>query len=366
MAADKGAPQNRSVVQAQPNLESWPFVAVVQASHTPTTLTDPRLPDNPIIFANDAFVRLTGYGRDEILGRNCRFLGGPDTDREASNAVRNAVEEARAVSMTLLNYRKDGSPFWNQLHVSPIFDEVGMLAYFVGYQHDVTAQAEAERALRNARQELEERLAERERLILEIHHRVRNNLQTIVGLLNLEVGRGDPRLRQQFNLITQRIRVLGSIHEQLERFNQWTAIDFGRHLEETCGVLGTLFEERVAIRVDADPFMCDIQAAVPLGLIANELIAARIERIIRIGLAEHGTIQVVFRHRRQDDTIELAISDTGRGDGPMPSGEIFPAGDIVDVLVEQLGAELTVDPAAGWTVKLTVPRSALDLHSVEP
>ena len=91
MASDKDVPQNRSVVQAQPNLELWPFVAVVQASHTPTILTDPRLPDNPIIFANDAFLRLTGYGRDEILGRNCRFLRGPETDRETSKAVWSAA-----------------------------------------------------------------------------------------------------------------------------------------------------------------------------------------------------------------------------------------------------------------------------------
>jgi PAS domain S-box-containing protein len=183
MAIEKDAPQTHKVVQAQPSLEIWPFVAVVQASHTPTVLTDPHLPDNPIIFANDAFVRLTGYGRDEVLGRNCRFLRGPETDREVSNRVRTSVDEVRPVSAKMLNYRKDGSTFWNQLHISPIFDEVGMLAYFVGYQHDITEQVEAEQALRYAHQELEGRLAEREGLIFEIHHRVRNNLQIIIGLL---------------------------------------------------------------------------------------------------------------------------------------------------------------------------------------
>jgi len=272
MVMEKDAPQIHKVVQAQPSLEIWPFVAVVQTSHTPTLLTNPNLPDNPIIFANDAFLRLTGYGRDEILGRNCRFLRGPETDPEATNCIRNAIDEVRPVSTKLLNYRKDGRPFWNQLHISPIFDEVGVLAYYVGYQHDITEQVEAEQALQLARQELEGRLAERERLILEIHHRVRNNLQTIIGLLNLEVGRADPALRNQFNLIAQRVRVLGSIHEQLESFGHWIAIDFARHLREICAGLTTLFEETVAIDVDAEPLTCDVQAAVPLGLIANELI----------------------------------------------------------------------------------------------
>ncbi|MBV6586513.1 hypothetical protein JMA24_19160, partial [Acinetobacter baumannii] len=161
----------------------------------------------------------------------------------------------------------------------------------------------------------------------------------------------------QFNLVTQRVRVLGSIHEQLERFNQWTAIDFGRHLEETCGMLTTAFEEQVAIQVEADSFMCDIQAAVPLGLAANELIAARIGHGIRNGSAEHGAVRVVFRHHRRNGMIELVVGDAAEGNGPTAAGPTFPPNDIVDVLVEQIGAELTVDPGGGSKVRLTVPYS---------
>ena len=133
-------PLTRCVVQAQPNLEIWPFVAMAQSSHTPTVLTNPHQPDNPIIFANDAFLRLTGYGSDEVLGRNCRFLSGSETDPEVSKRVRHAVEAAQPISVKILNYRVDGSAFWNRLHVSPIFDETGILTCFVGYQHDITRQ----------------------------------------------------------------------------------------------------------------------------------------------------------------------------------------------------------------------------------
>jgi PAS domain S-box-containing protein len=206
---------------------------MVQSSHTPTVLTNPHQPDNPILFANDAFLRLTGYGGDEVLGRNCRFLSGPETDREVSNEVRCAVEAAEPVSVKILNYRRDSSRFWNQLHISPIFDESGILAYFVGYQHDITQQVEAEQALRQARQELEQRVTEREGLIREVHHRVRNNLQTIIGLLNLEARRGDPLLRRQFDLITQEStknrgrcsRRGGRLHAQAVRYFQviWPA-----------------------------------------------------------------------------------------------------------------------------------------------
>jgi PAS domain S-box-containing protein len=357
MAPHEDTPQTRSVVQAQPNLEVWPFVAMVQTSHTPTVLTNPHQPDNPIIFANDAFLRLTGYGRDEVLGRNCRFLSGPGTDREVSNRVRRAITDAEPISEKILNYRKDSSRFWNQLHISPLFDEAGILAYFVGYQHDITRQVEAEQALQQARQELEERVMEREGLIREVHHRVRNNLQTIIGLLNLEARRGDPLLRRQFDLVTQRVRVLGSIHEQLESFDNWMTIDFSRHLREICASLVTLFEERVAVHVAADPFVCDVEAAVSLGLIANELIAKSFSHIIGSGAAEGTLITVVLRAHRQNNVIELAVSLTRDEHASWSVDDLIHPSDIVDVLAEQMGAELTLTLDAGPTMRLTVPAS---------
>jgi PAS domain S-box-containing protein len=356
-ASHEDTPQTHSMVQAQPNLAFWPFVAMVQSSHTPTVLTNPYQPDNPILFANDAFLRLTGYRRDEVLGRNCRFLSGPETDREVSNEVRRAVEAARPVSVRILNYRRDGSRIWNQLHISPIFDEAGILAYFVGYQHDITRQVEAEQALRQARQELEQRVMEREDLIREVHHRVRNNLQTIIGLLNLEAKRGGPLLRRQFDLITQRVRVLGSIHEQLESFDNWTRIDFRRHLREICAALVILFEERVAVRVDADPFVCDVEAAVSLGLIANELIAASFSHVIGSGAADGTLIRVVFRVDRQNNVLELAVSLTRDDQASWSVDDLLHPSDIVDVLAEQIGAQLTLTLDGGPTVTLTVPAS---------
>ncbi len=111
-------------------------------------LTDPKLPDNPIVFANPAFLDLTGYEVDEVMGRNCRFLQGPETDPEAVSALRGAIAEAREISLELLNHRKDGSAFWNQLTVSPIRDDAGQVVRFLATQLDVTARRVAEQALR--------------------------------------------------------------------------------------------------------------------------------------------------------------------------------------------------------------------------
>jgi PAS domain S-box-containing protein len=97
-------------------------------------LTDPALQGNPIVFASPAFYELTGYGPTEVIGRNCRFLQGPGTDPAAVAAIRAALAAGTDVSVTLLNYRKDGTPFWNHLHVAPLRDGSGNITSYVGIQ----------------------------------------------------------------------------------------------------------------------------------------------------------------------------------------------------------------------------------------
>ena len=126
------------------------------------TVADPHQPDCPLIYVNPAFERTTGYTSEEVLGRNCRFLQGPATEPVAVRRIRLAIEDEQHLVITLLNYRKDGTAFWNELSLSPLRDRDGTLTHFVGVQADVTARvlAEHERkahlnAERSARAELE-------------------------------------------------------------------------------------------------------------------------------------------------------------------------------------------------------------------
>ena len=102
-------------------------------------ITDPRLEGNPIVFANNAFIRLTGYSRDEILGRNCRFLQGEDTNPETVRALHEAIERGDAITVDILNYKKDGTPFWNRLRIRPMLSESGEIENFVGVQNPIDA-----------------------------------------------------------------------------------------------------------------------------------------------------------------------------------------------------------------------------------
>ena len=109
-----------------------------EKTRMPQIVTDPNLPDNPIVFANRAFQELCGYGADELIGRNCRFLQGPGTDPADVAKVRDAIAARRDVVVELVNYHRDGTPFRNELYVSPVFDPDGRLRYFFASQLDVT------------------------------------------------------------------------------------------------------------------------------------------------------------------------------------------------------------------------------------
>lgn len=100
-------------------------------------ITDPGRPDNPVIFVSEEFEKQTGYPPEDVLGRNCRFLQGPETDSTAVEAVRNAIEQGSAITVDLLNYRKDGSTFWNRLRIRPLFGDDGKVMFYVGAQNPI-------------------------------------------------------------------------------------------------------------------------------------------------------------------------------------------------------------------------------------
>ena len=126
----------------------------IAASSNSILIADARKPDIPIIYCNPAFEKLTGYSAEEVIGRNCRFLQGPDTDRVELNKLRRSLEAGTEIQVVLKNYRKDKTPFWNELMVSPILDNEGKLTHFIGVQNDISKRVAAE----TAREESEERL----------------------------------------------------------------------------------------------------------------------------------------------------------------------------------------------------------------
>ncbi|MDG2003294.1 MAG: LuxR C-terminal-related transcriptional regulator [Novosphingobium sp.] len=110
---------------------------LIASSAVAAVVSDPRLPDNPIVACNDAFIALTGFSRDEIIGNNCRFLAGPDTEPWLTEALRTGIKMQRPAMVEILNYKKDGTPFRNAVMVAPILDAAGELEYFLGSQVEI-------------------------------------------------------------------------------------------------------------------------------------------------------------------------------------------------------------------------------------
>ena len=129
--------------------ENNPLAAVVANVTVGVIIVDAQTLDWPIIFANPAFCAITGYAPDEILGHNCWFLQGAETNRDTVDQIRVALRRQQPFRGELLNYKKDGTPFWNEVAISPVFDEDDQLTHYVGVTSDVTARKEAAQALEN-------------------------------------------------------------------------------------------------------------------------------------------------------------------------------------------------------------------------
>ncbi len=167
------------------------IIKAVNAAKQGVTIVDINLPDQPLIFANPTFLRLTGYPLNEIIGRNCRFLQGKDTDHDAVDKIRKAIETGNEITVTLLNYKKDGTPFWNELRLSPVKDENGKVTHYIGLQLDVSKELEMRRqlelaAVSDALTELPNRKSLEEHLTQAVERANRSGLALGVGFIDID------------------------------------------------------------------------------------------------------------------------------------------------------------------------------------
>ncbi|MCW6506925.1 histidine kinase dimerization/phosphoacceptor domain -containing protein [Lichenifustis flavocetrariae] len=342
-----------------------PFAAAIRATRMPMVITDPRLPDNPIVFANEAFQNLTGYGREEIIGRNCRFLQGPETDEGAVATLREAIAGENAVQIDILNYRKDGSKFWNALYLSPTRGVDGDVQFFFASQLDVTDRIEAQRQITEQKEivevevqkrtlALKEALQAKTLLLHEVDHRVKNNLTMIGSLLRLQSRQiGDPAISSKLDAMLERVDALATVHRRLYQSDDITRFDVGAFTANlVADVIGA--SGRTDIKVDADVEELEIPSskASALGLIINELVTNAVKHAFANGRS--GTLHVFAR--AIDGRAILRISDDGLG---MPKADTLVDGlgrTLVARLSRQVGGTTSWHGAtSGTTVTIDLP-----------
>ncbi|WP_232631934.1 PAS domain-containing protein [Methylobacterium sp. Leaf118] len=322
-----------------------PFAAAVRATRMAMIITDPRHPDNPIVFANDAFLSLTGYGRMEVMGRNCRFLQGPETDLDTVARIRAAIAAERDVHAELLNYRKDGSTFHNALFVSPVHDEDGTLLFFFASQLDVSDRY----ALKDERDRAQATLDANALLLREIGHRARNDLQTITAMLTLQSsGSADPAVRAALAVAIGRVDALGTLYRA--PVDAAMAHDLADLAREVAGTLVQASGRRdLALDLDLAPVPVRAEAAGPLAIILNEAVMG--------ALRPSGAGRLALQVAREGAEVVLRV-----GHGPVAdqadasaTGEAFGT-DLVDALTRQLGGVRTPD---GTTFRFPAERVTL-------
>ncbi|MEP3050785.1 MAG: PAS domain-containing protein [Erythrobacter sp.] len=267
-------------------------------------LCDPDKPGLPIVFANRAFRRLTGYAEEEIVGQNCRFLQGPKTDPESVARIRDALVNEDVVVVELLNYRKNGTSFWNALHLGPIYDDAGKLVYFFGSQWDVSDVRAARAEERHAKE-----------MSRELSHRMKNMFAVISGIVNV-TGRVRG-VREEADEINSRIQALGRAYETTLDDASLGSIDIG---EAITAVLLPYDQDEQRMELSGGGLRMPFTIISIVGLILHELAA----NATKHGAWKNEKGKVCVNWKANFDNSELIIEWDEEGGPQISEDDIVP------------------------------------------
>ena len=321
-ASFTGDPPAAANSDALPDRRELALVAV-ERTRMPMVVTDAQRPDHPIVLANGAFLELTGYTAEEVIGRNCRFLQGPDTAKEAVELVRRGLAaDEHHVQVELINYRKDGSAFWNQLAISPVHDEAGKLLYHFGSQQDVTARRRAE--------ELE---AIERSLLMEVDHRAMNALALVQSIMRL--SRADTVERYAAS-VGARVDALARAHRLLAQ-SGWAGADLG-----TLIAMETPANLRTRVWMEGPATVLPAQIVQPVTLALHELMT---NAVAHGGLCSAHEAHGALAARWTCEGEQVALQWREERGGPL-SAPVEPGVGLTiarGVIERQLGGRLQMD-----------------------
>ncbi len=296
----------------------------IQAVSQGILITDPRQPENPIIYASRGFERMTGYRSDEVLGRNCRFLQGKSTDPETVAALREAIRTERECSVELLNYRKDGTSFWNALFVTPLRDEQGALLHFVGVLADVTERRVLEQAFHQS-----QKMESVGHLAGGVAHDFNNLLTVILG--DCEFLEQDVNLSADSRELTQEIHKTAdqaaTLTRQLLAFSrkqilQPKVLDLNDVMVGVGKMLGRLIGEDIALKTNLSSRLWRVK--IDVGQIEQVLVNLAVNA--RDAMPRGGSLTIETANIELDETaarshpdvkpgpyVVISVRDTGCG-----------------------------------------------------
>ena len=366
-----------SIAAAERGLvDSHVFQAAVHKTRMAMAIADPNLPDCPLVYVNPAFVETTGYTVEEAVGRNCRFLQGPESDPQTVARIQQALAAHAGFDGEIYNYRKDGSGFWNALYVSPVVDDAGKLIYFFASQIDVSAQKEA---VRRQAQRMESMGA----LASGVAHEFNNLMTVVLGSVERAAGRTiDERQAHHLGRAAWAARRAGQLSTELlslarRQASQERVIDLNdvvRAFEDTLAqVAGETVRLRLSltlepIHVRLNPEQLEL---VLLNLVRNasDAMVERGEIVVSTTVLSAPEAATILNRQA---AVALCVSDTGSGMTPevkTRATELFFTTKEVGKgtglglflaleFIDRSGGKLTIDSEAGQgtTVRMIFPR----------
>lgn len=362
-------------------------------------ICDAQLPDQPISFVNGAFCRITGYSQEEVMGRNCRFLQGRDTDPGAVERLRRGIEQKRPVQAILRNYRKDGKTFWNDLHISPVTEVDGSVRHFVGIINDVTARMRTEESLREAKNQAELANRSKTEFLANISHELRTPLNAILGFSEvMKLGLFGPLGAPQYGGYVTDIHDSGQLLLSLiNDLLDLSKIEAGRYTlaEERCSLDGLIDSAmrlvrdratagKLKLRSRIDPATPDLWAdrRAALQIISNLLTNA--VKFTPKGGKVTVSVAPVPVLAGQRAYVAITVSDTGIGIAAADIPKVLSSFGQVDnamsrqhegtglglpivkALTELHGGKLSIDSTLGEGTTVTVTLPAVADAVVQP
>lgn len=311
-------------------------------------VTNPHLEDNPIVYVNQAFTRVTGYARSASIGRNCRFLQGENTSKKDVDMLRAGIESDDSVTVDILNYRANGEPFVNRLIVSPITDAHGETQYFIGIQKELR------------QSDIQATSAEINAQLMEIQNRVTSDMSMIIGMIRQQSA--TTSVPEDFAALSRRIETLQLLYEEMKLSDSQSnrdTIQMGSFLSRLAAAIAHV-EGRPGLRLSLqiEPLEVPIETATRVGLVLSELMTNAFQHAFH--RLENGLVEVRMSQLSAGG-LRLIVSDDGLG---IPKTKAWPdpqtvGGRIVTGLIEGLEGTLHLGRgAAGSFITIDVPAGA--------
>jgi len=369
-----------------------PFVIAVEATRMPMVVTDPTVADNPIIYANAAFLEMCGYELEEVLGQNYLFLSGQKTDPQTESRILAAMSARQDLVEDMQFYRKNGAPIWVAAFIRPVVERNMVVQHFASFI-DISRRVELEHELSNAKATLERRVALRTRrleeanarleeeverrrrmeavlrdtltqreediryrtfLAREVDHRTKNALQMASSLLDLQASRtADDRAREALRDARNRLMRMSEVHALLYQDENPGSIDFAAYLHRITRDLGETLQPspgQVDLDVDADEVHWGPDLAIPLGLLVGEAITNAMKHAFPEG--RKGLIRILL-HAVGGGLMRLTIEDDGAG-LPTKRRQGSLGMELIDIFADQIKGKVAVEPGREGGTRLDV------------